>query len=207
VVPERLARTARPLVEAAIRNARNAKLSPEGGAALVINTAGDGFFEDRALALRGALRNAGITAIEELRLAGNIGNAQTGLIALLRANRKPGMVLSTDMLGASAALQATGDLGEDRPFVVAGYSSDDGLGNMVRAGEYAALVIFSPERLISKAVATAVAAARGERLPDRVELMVPVLDSPGNSAAPKMYRAHKNMNRASTAAEKKQEDQ
>ncbi len=206
VVPEPFARTARPLVEAAIRNARNAKLSPEGGAVLVINTAGDALFEDRALALREALRNAGITAIEELRFAGNIDNAQAELIALLRANRKPGMVLSTDMLCASAALQATGDLGEDRPFVVAGYSSDDGLGNMVRAGEYAALAIFSPERLISKAVTTAVAAARGERPPDRVELMVPVLDSPGNSAAPKMYRAYKNMNRASTAAEKKRED-
>ncbi len=202
VVPELFARSASPLVEAAIRNARNAKLSPAGGAILVINTAGDTLFEDRALALRAALRNAGITTIEELRFAGKADDAQAELLALLRANREPVMVLGTDLLGVSAALHVTGDSGEDRPFVIAGYSSDDGLANMVMAGEYAALAIYNPEKLICKAITTAVAAARGEKLPDRVELMVLVLDSPGNSAAPRMYRAYKKMNQPSQAAEK-----
>jgi len=202
VVPELFARSASPLVEAAIRNARNAKLSPAGGAILVINTAGDTLFEDRALALRAALRNAGVTTIEELRFAGKAEDAQAELLALLRVNRKPVMVLGTDLLGVSAALHVTGDSGEDRPFVIAGYSSDDGLANMVMAGEYAALAIYNPEKLICKAITTAVAAARGEKLPDRVELMVLVLDSPGNSAAPRMYRAYKKMNQPSQAAEK-----
>jgi ABC-type sugar transport system substrate-binding protein len=207
VVPEPFARSARPLVEAAIRNARNAKLSPAGGAILVINTTGDRLFEDRALALRAALRNAGITTIEELRFAGTNEDVQAKLLALLRANRKPVMVLATDLLGVSAALQITGDLGEDRPFVIAGYSSDDSLANMVRAGEYAALAIYTPEKLISKAVTTAVAVARGEKLPDRVELMVLDLDSPGDSAAPNKFRMYKKMHESSESAEKKQEDQ
>ena len=70
----------------------------------MINTSGDRLFEDRALALREALRNAGITAVEELRFDGDIAKAQADLIALLRANRKPAMVLATDMTGLSARI-------------------------------------------------------------------------------------------------------
>ncbi len=206
VVPEPFARSARQLVEAAIRNAGNAKLSPAGGAILVINTADDRFSEDRAQALREALRNAGITAIEEVRFAGQIDKVQAELTALLLAKRKLAMVLSTDLLGAAAALQATGDLGEDRPYVIAGYSAKENPAAFVRAGEYAAIAIYTPERLISKAITTAVAVARGEKVPDRVELKVPVLDSPAHSAAPKKYRAYKKKSETSEAAEQKQED-
>jgi ABC-type sugar transport system substrate-binding protein len=199
VVPEPFARTARPLVEAAIHNARNAKLTPEEGAVLVINTSSDILFEDRALALREALHNAGITAIEEIRFARDLNTAKAELIALLRANRKPGMVLTTDNLGLSAALQATSDLGEQRLFVMAGYSPDESGGNMVQAGDFAAIAVFSPERLIRKAITTAASLSRGEKLPERVEVMVPVLVSPANSTTPKMYRRMQ-------AARKKQED-
>ncbi len=47
VVPEPFANSARPLVEAAIRNARNAKLSPDA-AVLMINASADRLSEDRA---------------------------------------------------------------------------------------------------------------------------------------------------------------
>lgn len=205
LVPEPFARSARPMVEDAVRNARNAKLSPEG-AVIMINTSGDGLFEDRALALREALRNAGITAIEELRFAGNLDKGQADLIALLRANRKLTLVLATDLLGMTAGLQATGTLGDGHLLVIAGYASDDTLAHAVKGGDYAAMAIFSAERLIAKAVTTAAAVARGERLPDRVELLVPVLDSPEDSATPKMYRAYRSMNREQAPAETKQED-
>ena len=172
----------------------------------MINTSADRLTEDRALALREALRNAGITAIEELRFAGNLEKAQADLIALLRANPKSTLVLSTDLLGDTAAIQATNVLADEHLYVIAGYTSDDNLAYAVRGGDYAAIAIFSTQRLIAKAVSTAVAAARGDRLPDRVELLVPVMDSPEKSAAPRMYRTYKNMNSDQTPAKKKQED-
>ncbi len=126
-------------------------------------------------------------------ITGNSRQAITDLVALLRANRKPAIVLSTDLVGLTAASQATATLGDDHLYVIAGYTSDDALASAVNGGEYAAVAIFSTERLIAKAVRAAAAAARGDRLPERVELQIPVLDSPENSAAPKMYRAYKKM--------------
>jgi hypothetical protein len=205
VVPEDFASSARPIVEAAIRNARNAKLSPEA-AVLMVNASVDRLAEDRAAGLREALRNAGITAVEQLPITADTATAKADLIALLRANRKPSMVLATDLTGLTAAALATAVLGDDHLYVVGGYSWEDALASAVNGGEYAAIAVFSMDRLVARAVKTAVAASRGERLPDRVQLEVPVLESPENSAAPRMYRGYKNMENQREPAENKRGD-
>src|SRR5207248_93539 len=60
VAPPPFADSARELVAAAIRNAKNAKLKPERGALILVNTAADFLSADRLAALRAALQAAGI---------------------------------------------------------------------------------------------------------------------------------------------------
>jgi ABC-type sugar transport system substrate-binding protein len=205
VVPEDFATSARLIVAAAIRNARNAKLSPEA-AVLTINPSADRLAKDRAAALREALRNAGVTTVELLPITADSPKAKADLVALLRSNRKPAMVLATDLTGLTAASLATAVLGDDHLFVVGGYSWEDALASSVNGGEYAAIAVFSMDRLVAKAVKTAVLASRGERLPDRVQFEVPVLESPDNSAAPRMYRGLRRTENEREPAEKKRED-
>jgi hypothetical protein len=59
---------------------------------------------------------------------------------------------------------------------------------MVAGGEFAALSIFSPERLLRKAITTAAAVGRGEKTPEQVVLMVPMHTSPPSSALARMYK-------------------
>jgi ABC-type sugar transport system substrate-binding protein len=186
VAPEAFATSARTLVDAAINNARNIKFTVDGGAVLVINTAADLLVEDRAQALRNALREAGVKNIREIRFAGDPNEAKQKVIELLRADRKPGMVVSTDQVGLSASYDGTSVLGDERPYVVAGYSHEEGGSNLARTGEFAAVAIFAPERLIRKAITTAVHAAQGQRFPERVDVRIPVHVSPSNAGAPQM---------------------
>jgi ABC-type sugar transport system substrate-binding protein len=184
-VPEDFPLSARQLVDSAINNAKNAKLPIEGAVVLVTDTASDILVEDRAEALRAALRDAGVTAIEELHFARDDDAAKKKVAELLKTNPKPGMVFSTDKAALTASYNAMEDLGGDRTYIVAGYSSDESGANMARAGEFAAVAIFSAERLIRKAITTAALAAGGQKFSERVELKIPVHVSPLRSGAPR----------------------
>ncbi len=69
------------------------------------------------------------------------------------------MVFSVDFSSASASNTAIGEIAKERPFIQAGYAHDDNLLRMARIGEFAALGQYIPNRLVRKAVSTAVAAA------------------------------------------------
>jgi hypothetical protein len=201
VAPEAFAISARILVDAAINNAKNAKFTVAGGAVLVLNTASDSLVDDRAQALRNALRESGVETIHEIRFARDTDEAKRKVVQLLRADRKPGMVLSPDQIGFSASYGGASVLGDERPYVVAGYSNDESGSFMARTGEFAAVAIFSPERLIRKAITTAVHAAEGQRFPERVELRIPVHVSPPEVGAPRMKSMREKAKKAATSRE------
>ncbi len=193
VAPEPFAPSAKLLVAAAIRNARNAKLIPEAGAILLINTAGDAFLPDRISAIRDALKAAGITAISELRFTKDSQVLQKFLIEKLKADPKPTLVFSADFMSATASNGAVGELAQDRPFIQAGYTSDDSLLKMARMGEFAALGYYVQARLVRKAVSTAVALALKRDIPNRlIELPVIVHESPITAAAPQFQARYKS---------------
>lgn len=185
VVPESLTEAARSIVAAAVRNARNAKLKPEDGAVLVINTSADPLIGERTEALRDTLRGEGITKIEEVRFDGDIKTAKAKLLELLQADPKAVLLLGADHIGLTASYQAATDLYGKRSLIVAGFTFEESGGNMTKSGDFAAVAIFSSERLLRKAVAVAAAAGRGEKQSDRVEVMVPALISPDDSATGK----------------------
>jgi ABC-type sugar transport system substrate-binding protein len=195
VVPESLTAAARSIVEAAIRNARNAKLKPEEGAILTINEASDSLVEERAEALREVLKSEGIKTIQDLRFSGNLGEAKERVIELLRAHLKAVIVVSADHIGLTASFQAMSEMGPQRPYVVAGFTPEESGGNMTKTGEFAAVAIYSPERLLRKAVYIAASLGRGEKVADRVEVIVPTLVSPEDSTTGKMYRMNQRQPR------------
>jgi ABC-type sugar transport system substrate-binding protein len=194
VAPPPFADSARQLVASAIRNARNAKLNPEGGALIMVNTAGDPLIADRVAAIREALTATGIIAIDEIRFMRDFQAGKKLLVERLRSDPKPTLVLSADAQGTSAANQGATEIAGERPFIQAGYVADDHLSRLVAMGEFGALAEFATTRLTRKAVSTAVAAAQGRDVASRVELPVVIQDSPPKSGAPGVqarYQARK----------------
>jgi ABC-type sugar transport system substrate-binding protein len=186
VAPPPFADSAGQLVAAAIRNAKNAKLEPKGGALILVNTAADFLSPDRLAALRAALQAAGISSIEELRFAKETQDAHKLLVQRLRADSKPVLVFSIDSKGTAASNQTVAEIVTERPFIQAGYTSEDTQARMVAVGEFAAQAVYAPSKLIRKGISTAVAVAQGRDVPPRVEVEVVMHVSPEKSAAPSM---------------------
>jgi ABC-type sugar transport system substrate-binding protein len=178
--------SAKLLVESAIRNAKNAGLDPKRGAILVVNTVSDAFETDRTSAIREALRNAGIDSVEEVRFAYKAESAEKIVAERLKANTKAVMVFGLDSQCLPTIRQMTSKTEfEGRPFVMAGYVSDDRLVPFATHGEMAALAEFAPTRLVRKAITAAAAAAEGKDVPDHIDIPVLFHDSPPGSGVPK----------------------
>lgn len=188
VVPESFQEAVQSMVAAAVRNARNARLRPEDGAVLMVNKQGDPLVPERARAFRDALKSAGITAIDEIHFDPELKPTRKKVVELMRANLKPVIIVSAEHIGLTASFEAMNDLREGRPYVVAGFTHEESGSNMTKMGEFAAIAVFSPERLLRKAVSVAAAIGRGERVPDPVEVLVPTIVSPENSKTATIYR-------------------
>ena len=92
VKPPSFADSARTLVTSSIRNARNAKLNPDGGAILLITTTSDQFLPDRVAAVREALKASKIATVDEVRIPKEIQAGAGILKKRLLADPKPTMV-------------------------------------------------------------------------------------------------------------------
>ena len=193
VVNEPFTTAARALVSAAVNNARNAKLAVDGGAVILIDEASDPQVEDRARALAAALRDAGVTKINEVRYASDSNLGEKKLGELLEADRKACIVLAADNSSTRAAYAMANKKGEERPYVLAGFTLDESDVGMTRMGEYAAIAAFSEDRLIRKAITTAAEVAAGQKIPEQVEIKIPVHLSPADSVAPRMIAKVKSM--------------
>jgi ABC-type sugar transport system substrate-binding protein len=191
IMPEPFADSAKQLVAATLRNIKNAKLDPQGGAILLINTAGDPFIPDRVAALRDALKAAGINAISELRFGGDSAAAEKLLTERLKADPKPTMVFTVDFLSSTACNGVVGTIAQERPFIQAGYTNDDNQLRLARAGEFAALGQYIPNRLVRKAVSTAVAVALKQEVHSPVLIPVVIHESPPNSGVARFQARQK----------------
>jgi ABC-type sugar transport system substrate-binding protein len=186
VAPQSFADSARQLVALSMRNAGNAKLDPEGGAILLITSPGDPFLPDRVAAVREALEAAKVSPVDEIRIPKDTEAGARRLTQRLEADARLAMVFAFDFIAASASNQVAGLIVEKRPFIQAGYTSDDNLPRMALAGEFAALADYVPTRLVKKAVSTAAQVAQGRDLPDRVEVGITVRVSPEHTGAPRL---------------------
>jgi ABC-type sugar transport system substrate-binding protein len=181
VAPQAFAESAHRMVELAIRNLKNAKINPAGGALILISASSDRLAADRAAAIRQALEDANITSVAELRVPKEVTAAPKVLKTRLQEDPKPVMVFFVDSNGALAGREAASGLGEKRPFVRAGYTADEGRNRMVQLGEYAAVGEYEPTRLIRKAVTVAAAAAQRRESKESEEIVINILESPAGT--------------------------
>jgi hypothetical protein len=185
IKPPSFGPTAELLVASAMRNAKNAKLDPREGAIILVNALGDQLIPERALAIRNALDAAGIKNIQEVSFS---KQAETGTKLLkerLKANPKVVLVFSVDSLSSTAGRQAVADIVVKRPFILAGYASEETYATSTQAGDFAAVAEYAPVRLVRKGITTATALARGRDVPSVYELPILFHDSPENATTAK----------------------
>jgi ABC-type sugar transport system substrate-binding protein len=184
VTPPSFTASAHQLVALAIRNAKNARLDPKGGAIIVINTIGDPFLHERTEAIRDALKKSGITTVEEITFHKPVEVGAKLLTEKLKANPKLVLVFAVDSVSTAACRQVTGQLIPDRLFVQSAYAAESSYGDMTATGDFAAVAAFAPTRLIRRAITTAVNLAEGRNVPARVEVPIEVRESPEDSSTP-----------------------
>jgi Periplasmic binding protein domain len=200
VVPQPFAISAKQLVSGAIRNANYAGLEHGKSAIVVINTTGDPFVAERAIAIKDALNAAGITTITEARFADDATNAEKVLTASLKDHPETILVFMADSIGSSALRNVLKNDSTHRFFVAGCYSSEGQTADLTTVIYAAAVAEFTPTRLMRKAIATATALAQGRDVPPVVEFPINVSDSVAPPAAVKAQALQ--WNRAGGAEEK-----
>ena len=176
----------------AIRNAKNARLDPKGGALIVVNSAGDPFVHDRTVAIRNALKESGIITIEEVVFSKSADLGAKLLKEKLKANSKLVLVFAVDGLSTAALRPVMTELIPDRPYVQSAFASEGKYSDMIRAGDFAAVAGYIPNRVIRKAITTAVNLSQGRDVASRVEVPVELLDSDEKSSTPQSPTYYKN---------------
>jgi ABC-type sugar transport system substrate-binding protein len=183
--------SAKQMVASAMRNVKNAGLDPRSGAIVFINTASDPFILDRAAAIRQALKDAGISAVDEVEFIYRPIPVQKIFAERLRGNPKAVMVFALDSLCLTSVRPLSNQPEfEKHPFVLAGYAMDDSAAPAVAAGQLAAMAEFSIIRMVRKAITTAAAVAAGKEVPPRIDVPIVVHDSPPNAGLPPSHAVH-----------------
>jgi ABC-type sugar transport system substrate-binding protein len=203
VVPQPFSVSAKQLVSAAIRNAHYSGLEPGKTAIMVVNTTGDSFVPERALAIKDALKSAGITTITEVRFAGEASNAEKLLSESLKDHPETILVFMVDSIGTSALRGVLKNDTAHRFFVAGCYGGEGQTAELTGVVPIAAVAEFAPTRMMRKALATAAALAQGRDVPSMVEFPINVSDG---IATPAMVKAQalqwKNAGEAEEKAKK-----
>ena len=169
----------------------NAKLDPKGGAVIVIkrsatrsSTSGRRRF-GRPSRTPGFLHRG-----DHFSKSSEVGAKL--LKEKLKANPKLVLVFGVDGLSTSACRSVMAELIPDRLFVQAAFPAESNYSDMIRVGDWAAVAGFIPNRVIRKAIATAVSVSQGKDVPRRVEVPVEVHDSDEKSTTPQSPAYYKS---------------
>ncbi len=106
------------------------------------------------------------------------------------------LVFALDFMGATGSNEVVGEIGLERPFIQAGYTSEDHLLRMADVGEFAAIGLYVPVRLIRKAVSLAVLLALKKDVPKSVEIPIEIHESAANTGAPQTQAQAKSKMRS-----------
>ncbi len=185
VAPQPFSTSAKQLVAAGIRNAHYAGLEPGKSAIIVVNTTGDPYLPDRALAIKDALKAAGISTITEARFANEASEAEKAWSASLQAQPETVLVFALDSISCAALRLVLKNDTAHRFFVVGCYCGEGQATDLSTILQVAAIAEFTPTRLMRKAIATAAVLAQGRDVPPLVEFPINVSDAPAPAAAVK----------------------
>ncbi len=175
------AESAKQMVAAAIRIAQVSELQISGGAMLVIKEGNDPFVAERDQAIKDALKAAGITLVEEVKMLADVKASEKLLSERIKANSKVVLIFAVDSVSANAMREALSADIDNRLLIAAAYTTDDQFNTIGRIPNVAAVAEFTPTRIIRRALTTANNLAQGKETPAIVDFRVNVIESPVNS--------------------------
>jgi ABC-type sugar transport system substrate-binding protein len=182
---------AKQIVASAMRNAKNAHLTPEAGAIIVMNTISDSFAPERIAALRDALKAAGVKPVLDVSFTKSFEAGGKALMDKLKANPKVRMVFGVDTTSCDAAREASAKVDDADQFIMAGFASENHITDLTRAGDFAAIAEFIPLRVIRRGVTAGGALGQGQTVPNRIEQPITLYDSPEGATFPTSQRQYK----------------
>jgi ribose transport system substrate-binding protein len=143
----------------------------EGDVALITSIAGVGSLDQRAKGFKEELA----AKYPGLKLAADKigdGMATTGLnimTDLITANPDLRGVFASNLIMAQGAGQAIAENKVADKIKLVGFDSDDKLVKLLADGDIAALVVQDPFRMVYEGIKTALAASKGEKVPEKVD--------------------------------------
>jgi ABC-type sugar transport system substrate-binding protein len=162
--------TAKELVTTALRQAKAGGAAADGPAVLLIKERPtDLRAAARVRTLRDAIKAAGIRLLPDVMLARS-GEARPVLERIITSEPRPGIVFTDDEMVLVTAGRSWGDITRGSLPVVVGYFEDRELMDAVGIGGCTAGVDLNFTGFARQAIETAAALARGESVPDRVEV-------------------------------------
>jgi ABC-type sugar transport system substrate-binding protein len=166
---------ARALVAAAVEAAKAEGFPPDGPALILSSSRSDENVQARVSAFKSALADAGVTLVDSARYGMGVANplaAESRETILKSLTERPGIaiILSADELGIRGATLAREVLGPGAKFVLAGFTANAKILDLVAKRETAALVDLNQVGIARQAVQTALKKVSGETVPERVEV-------------------------------------
>lgn len=173
-------RAAVQVVDAASEDARAAGFPADGPALIMANSPDAAGDSPRVAALRQAAEAAKIKVLPIVRFAGYINEATAALRAVLKEHPEVAMVLTEEDMAAQAAVSVRFDLPEDRRrFVVAGFVANEQTLDMMKFNICSGLVDRRLQEFSRRALHAALDLARGQSVPDRIEIETPLVRATG----------------------------
>src|SRR5262249_45702733 len=172
VVPAPLAASARSLVEAALADAKTAKLPADGKALILIPNPPDVHTEEIRDAFQAALKGAGVAGVETVEYNGTIEGAGATVAARLKQDPKLTLVLAASGDAISGTLGAREKARNEHLIIVAGFTEAPIQTYESAFGATAAVADRNVLKVARDAFAVALRLAAGESVPDRTEVPV-----------------------------------
>jgi ABC-type sugar transport system substrate-binding protein len=186
VAPKPLEESAKQLVTMTLRACRNADIDPGKTTILISSSKGGPFVDECTIAIKDALKAAGLTTIDELRFAVNDKQSVAAVTANLKANPKTVTIFAVDSMTSGVIRDFVKDDASHR-FIVAGcYASDEFKSDLTRLVQIGAIAEFAPTRLLRKGISTAASIAQGRDVQRLIEFPINVTES---LASPAMLKA------------------
>jgi ABC-type sugar transport system substrate-binding protein len=183
VIEPKFAASAKQVVDAAIRVTKVSEIDPSGGAIVAVCTDVDPFTAQRVLAIKEALKAAGIANVIDVPVPNDSKAGEKILKETLKAHNKIVMLFGVDAASSLAVREVVAAQDADRLMIAACFTTEDHVANVSRIPHFAAVAEFTPTRVLRKAISTAIALAQGKEMPPVVEFRINIAESSINSNA------------------------
>ncbi len=172
--------TAQKLVAAAVEDARSLGFPADGPAQILVNGPHDDHDRERIAALHKAFEDKGVRVLPDVAFSGLIEEGRQAMARALESHPEIAIVVATENHSLVGAAKFRNKLDhKKRRFVIAGYSHEKITFDLARYNVAAGVVDRNVHEPVVRAYDAALALIRGETVPDRIEVHVPMYRATG----------------------------